>query len=263
VAVERLFSPFWGVVAIEPVEDLLVRPQSAQLLSDLLRVSVSEFLIMTQSHTLPYLVKTRKIEVINRISDVTGEDNARLLMHKENLVAVLALLLQQNVPDMETYIMSLLKVVSRQFADVEFLSILQNGPCEQALHLLKAAAEADDSKKSRVRIFNSTPVFTMKRLANVKKQIRFGLQYLAEQTVSDINRTKASVLSDFFDYHMLGLVAHLSRTITDVTQTVTEKRRCVKTAEELVKMAKANTRIARPQVSFQDSSSLQRLTVNA
>lgn len=166
---ERLFSPFWGVVAIDPVEDLLVRPQSAQLLSDLLRVSVSEFLIMTQSHTLPYLVMTRKIEVINRISAVTGEDNAQLLMHKENLVAVLALLLQQNVPDMETYIMTLLKAVSRQFADVDFVSILQNGPCEQALHLLKAAAEADDSKKSRVRIFSSTPIFMLQWLANIKK----------------------------------------------------------------------------------------------
>lgn len=80
--------------------------------------------------------------------------------------------------------------------------------------------------------------------------------------MSDVHRTKASFLSDFFDYHLLGLVAALSQTITDATQTVTEKRRCVRTAEELVKIAKANTKIARPQVSFPNSSSIQRLMVN-
>lgn len=154
MTVERLFSPFWGVIAIESVKDLLVRPQSVQLLSDLLGVSVSEFLVMTQSHTLPYLVMTSKIEVINRISAATGEENSELLMHHENIVAVLALLLQQNVTDIETYIMSLFKAVSKKFNDLDFISILQVGPCEQALHLLKAAAEADDSKKSRVRMFN-------------------------------------------------------------------------------------------------------------
>lgn len=150
MTVERLFSPFWGVVAIEAVTTLLFRPQTTQLMADLLGKSVTDFLILTQSHTLPYLVMSKKIDVINKISEATKEDVVRLLLKDLNRVAVFALLLQQNVPDMETYIMSLLSFISPSFKQYDLSQLLGMGPCEQALLLLKAAAEADDSKKSRV-----------------------------------------------------------------------------------------------------------------
>ncbi|KUJ09266.1 protein kinase-like protein rad3 [Mollisia scopiformis] len=229
MTVERLFSPFWNVVAIEAVTNLLVRPQTSQLMADLLGISVTEFLRLTQSHTLPYLVMSKKVGVIKRISEATNEEIFYLIMRPENLVAVFALLLQQSVTDMEVYIMSLLGFASSEFKRADFHQLLRIGPCEQALHLLKAAAEADDSKRSRIRL---------------------GMQFLAEHTIEHTKGKAFNALSSFFDYHILGLVAHLSQVVNDadLKQTVTEKRRSVKAVEELVKMAKAQTRIARPQL---------------
>lgn len=150
MTIDRLFSAFWGVVAIEAVKDLLVRPQASQLMADLLKMSVTEFLILTQSYTLPYLVMTKKIEVISRIAEASNKNNFNLLMHKDNLVSVVALLLQQSVADMETYVLSLLRLADPEFKNYDLHTLLRIGASEKALLLLKAAAEADDSKKSRV-----------------------------------------------------------------------------------------------------------------
>ncbi|KAF8859864.1 protein kinase-like protein rad3 [Acephala macrosclerotiorum] len=227
MTIDRLFSAFWGVVAIEAVKDLLVRPQTSQLMADLLKISVTEFLILTQSYTLPYLIMTKKIDVISRIAEASNKNNFNLLMHKDNLVSVIALLLQQSVADMETYVLSLLRLADVEFKNYDLNTLLRIGASEKALLLLKAAAEADDSKKSR---------------------IRFGLQFLAEQTADNADGKKA--FGTFFDIHILGLVTKLSDVINDPNDgyTVTEKRLCVKTAEELVKVAKNQTRIARPQL---------------
>jgi serine/threonine-protein kinase ATR len=146
-----MFSPFWGTVAIEAVKDLLVRPQTTQLMADLLGISVSEFLVLTQSHTLPWLVLLGKPEVIKRIAEARKDSQVWLsCMETSNLVAILPLLLIQNVPDTETYVMKLFKAISSQFKEIDFTDLLRVEPASQALHLLKLAGDADDSKKSRV-----------------------------------------------------------------------------------------------------------------
>lgn len=152
MTIERLFSAFWGAVASEAVKDLVVRPQASQLMADLLGMSVTEFLVLTQSHTLPYLVKAKNLAVISRIAEANNKNNFNLLMDKDksNLDAVVALLLQQSVADMETYIMSLLRLADPEFKNSDLQHFLKIRAAEKALLLLEAAAEADDSKKSRV-----------------------------------------------------------------------------------------------------------------
>lgn len=156
-----MFSPFWGTIAIEAVKDLLVRPQTTQLMADLLGISVSEFLVLTQSHTLPWLVLFGKPEVIKKIAEARKDEEVWLAcMATSNLVAILPLLLIQNVPDTETFVMRLFKAVSPKFNEADFTELLRHEPASQAIHLLKLAGDADDSKKSRVCL--KTPSFFVK-----------------------------------------------------------------------------------------------------
>jgi serine/threonine-protein kinase ATR len=149
-----LFSPCWGTVAIEVVKDLLVKPQTTQLMADLLGMSVSEFLILTQSHTVPWLVLNKQVVVIKRIAEARREEEEwKVCTDAMNWCPILALLLVQNVPDLETYIMGLLKVVSPGLKRFDLADLIRIEPASTALCLLKAAGEADDSKKSRVSDF--------------------------------------------------------------------------------------------------------------
>ena len=151
MSVERLFSPFWGNIANEAVKNLLVKPQTSQLMADLLGISVSGFLLLTQSYSLPWLVLAKKGDVIQRIAEARKDANDwAVIMAPSNMVPILALLLIQSVSDMEVFIMSLLRSISTKFKDKELEELIRIEPASQALHLLKAAGEADESKKSRV-----------------------------------------------------------------------------------------------------------------
>lgn len=156
VNVERFLSPFWGSIAYAAVKDLLVRPQSTQMLSDLLGMSVSEFLVLTQSYTVPLLILSKQVDVIKRISEARKDkQDFFVILENSNLVPTLVLLLQQSAPDMERFIMSNLERVTSRFREQRMdLSTLmkQAEPSSQARLLLQAAGEADDSKKSRVRL---------------------------------------------------------------------------------------------------------------
>ena len=150
---ERMFSPYWNTVAIETVKDIFVRPQTAQLMADLLGISVTEFLLLTQTFTLPWLVLLGRPDVIKRITDAR-QDKEGCLAEPSNMAAVLAFLLAQRSGDIENYVMSRLKAVSSQFKEVEFSDLLRVEPASQVFHLLKAAGEADEAKKARVCLFS-------------------------------------------------------------------------------------------------------------
>jgi serine/threonine-protein kinase ATR len=73
-------------------------------------------------------------------------------MEISNLVPILAKLLQQKVPDTGAYVLQLLRAASPGFKDFEVTDLMRIEPASIALHLLKAAGEADDEQKPRVRI---------------------------------------------------------------------------------------------------------------
>lgn len=146
-----MFNPFWDTMAVNTVKDLLIRPQTSQLMSDLLEISVPEFLVLTQSHTLPWLVMHKKTDIIKRISQARKEDdNSHICGDISNLVPILAKLLQQNVPDTEIYIMQLLLATSEEFGKFKLTDLMRMEPASIAFHLLMAAGEADDEQRERV-----------------------------------------------------------------------------------------------------------------
>jgi serine/threonine-protein kinase ATR len=147
-----MFMPFWDNIAIIAVKDLLVKPQTSQLMADLLGKSVQQFLFMTQSFTLPYLVNQGKIDVIKRIAQTSQQDDDYVIcMDPKNLVPILGLLMMQSVSDLEKYISSLLRATSPRFKEFDITDLMRVEPSLLALHLLKAAGDADDQKRGRVR----------------------------------------------------------------------------------------------------------------
>lgn len=125
-------------------------------MADLLGKSVQEFLILTQSYTLPYLVRDSKIDVIKKIANASQDDeDYAICMDPRNIVPILALLLVQDVTDPEKYILNLLKPTSPRFKGIDLTDLVRVEPSSLALHLLKAAGDADDKRKGRVCIYPS------------------------------------------------------------------------------------------------------------
>lgn len=151
VSVRELFSPYWDVIAYHAVKDLIVRPQTTQYMADLLDLSVTDFLLLTQAYSLPYLVLNQSLDIIHRISQAR-QDHERwlVLFEASNLNKILALLLQQSFPDIETTIISLLAAYDKEFKDKDLVDLMKIEPANTAFYLLMAASEADDAVKSRV-----------------------------------------------------------------------------------------------------------------
>ncbi len=147
----QLFGPFWASLAFSVVKDLVSKPQTARLVADLMQMSVPDLLLMLQKHALPWLVLTKKREVIQKITEARGETETwQTCMDPTNLPPILALLLVQDVPDIAGHAMSLLGHVSDHVDGFELVELLRTDPLPIALELFKAAAEANEARKTKV-----------------------------------------------------------------------------------------------------------------
>jgi len=120
--------------------------------ADLLGVSVTEFLTMTQPYTLPWLVLTKNNDVVSKISQARRDDEPwrAILESSTNFGPIMALLLVQNVPNLDSFIMTLLRDISPHFDALDLDDLLRMDNIHIALELLKNAGEETDSKRSRV-----------------------------------------------------------------------------------------------------------------
>ena len=146
----KLFAPYWRTIAVTVVQDLHRRPQIAQQLSDLLAMSVSEFLAMTQVHTVPFFVLTKKHDILQRIADACGDSIMALCREHNNLAAILSCVLLRTSANVEDLIMTLLNAVSSEFSNVDCTDLLRSEPQATASELLKAAGEDGGAQKARV-----------------------------------------------------------------------------------------------------------------
>lgn len=148
----RLLQPFWASLAFSVVKDLISKPQTAGRVAELLQMSVPDLLRMLQKYALPWLVLTKKREVIQKIAEARGEDETwQPCLDAANLPSILALLLVQDTPDIVGHAMSLLGHVSPHFEASELVELLRTDPLMIALELFKAGAEANEARKARVR----------------------------------------------------------------------------------------------------------------
>ncbi|ESZ94262.1 hypothetical protein SBOR_5330 [Sclerotinia borealis F-4128] len=230
--VGRLFSPFWGSVAIAAVKNLLSRPQTTHLMADLLEITVPDFLILTQAYTLPWLVLWRDGKTIKKIAQARNEESWRICTQRPNVAHIMALLLVQDVRDIEIHTMSVLNSVSSDFEmrQLDFEYLLRIDSPTIFLHLLKVAGDVDDSKKSGIQL---------------------ALQFLVKNLQSpEQDRAGKNPMAAFLEQHNLGLVTHISEIVNDNKDEKSswEKKRNVRAIEEMVTIGKTYTRAARPQI---------------
>lgn len=146
----KLFAPYWHTIAITIVENLHIRPQIAQQMSDLLAMTVSEFLALTQVYTIPFLVLTKKQEILQRIADACGQSIMVLCREHHNLAAILSYVLLRTSSDVESVVMALLNAISPEFKHVDCAELLKSEPQATGAALLKAAGEDDEIQRLKV-----------------------------------------------------------------------------------------------------------------
>lgn len=154
MAAMRMFEPYWRTIAVTVVKDLQSRPQVPQRVCDLLNIKVSQFLQMTHIFTVPYLVLTKKKEVLQRIADACGPEHSvkSICCGHAQLAAILSCLLLQQSSDVETMILSLVCHASSEFKDANIQELMNSEPMLTAFELLKVAGEEEEGKSTRVII---------------------------------------------------------------------------------------------------------------
>lgn len=228
-----LFAPFWRTCGFTAIKDLVSKPQTCRMVAELMQTSVPELLLLVQSYALPWLILTKRREVVQKLAEARGEKETWMIcIDGSNLGPILALLLVQEVPNLEEYCMSLFRHVSPHFDNVTLVELLGSEAAGTALELFKACGDADENRKPRVRA---------------------ALNTMASLLMNDHgNKKNKHHLGRFFQQHALGLTSRFSEVITDSLQQnppVQEQRRYIKGMEEMIRVCKAYARIARPQIS--------------
>ncbi|KAK2061543.1 phosphatidylinositol 3 [Colletotrichum caudatum] len=231
----RLFEPFWRNLAYLAVKDMISRPQMTRAIADLLQISVTDFLLLVQTHAMPYLVLMKKKDVIQKIAEARGEKDIWVtILDTANAGPILALLLVQDVQNIEQFVMSRLIEVASHLESFSLVELMQAEVVNIVLELLKAAGEADEARKPRI-IEALTSFCSMMMVANKESRPK-----------------KGNTIGRFLQSYILGLMARLADVINDmplVSPPVEEQRRCVWAMEEMIRLCKAYVRIARPQIS--------------
>lgn len=235
----ELLKPFWRSVGVVVVKDLFKCPQKAQSLADLLSMSVNQLLLLTQTDTLPFLVLTKRKDIIARIASARGRDTSVqdvCMQPRRNLATILALLLRQPSPNVEKTAMEFLAEAAPSFREGDLSSLVEIEPIFTACEILKAAADEDEDGKATV--YNAFQI----------------LASLAEKKGS---RSRASlrnekVLASFFGNHILGIIAYFSEVIESSREphSISERKRSLAAIEEMIVLAKDNVAIALPQVCY-------------
>jgi serine/threonine-protein kinase ATR len=148
-----LLEPFWRSLAFSAVKDVVSRPQTTIAIAELLQITLNEFLVLIQTHALPWLVLTKKREVIQKIAEARGEKEPwQTCLDNANFGSILALLMIQDVPDVENFAIGLLRHISSHFDGTSLIEYLRADPVPTALELLKASGEAIESRKPLVSV---------------------------------------------------------------------------------------------------------------
>lgn len=149
----EMLKPFWSSLATHVVKDTISCPQKVQQLSDLLGMGVNDLLLLTQTDTIPYLILTRKRDVLQRIAQARGPTMTvqdLWLQPSKNLAVVLAFLLVQPSEDAEHEAIALLRDAAPSFAETDLAALVKVDPILISCEILKHAADCPDSKKPQV-----------------------------------------------------------------------------------------------------------------
>ena len=250
----RLFEPYWRTIAVVIVKDLQSRPQIVQRVCDLLNMTVSQFLQITQFYTIPYLIATKRKDLLQRIVTACGPEHSikSLCMGHAQLAAILSFLLLQPSTDQETMIMSLLKEASPDFKDADIVELMKSEPMLTAFELLKVAGEEEEERSARVSPLYSCHITHISCVYQVHQAIHTLADYSQRRSGSSKSSSRRSGgVGPFFEQHVIGIMALLSDIVgeREGSRSRSEKRRCIGAIREMIRLAKGHVCNALPQAS--------------
>lgn len=150
----NLFKPYWRILAFSVIKDIVNKPQKAQQLADLTEQTVRQLLVLTQSYTLPHLVLTKRRDVIEKIAQARKVAVAEVLTQpRSNLAKILALLLSQSVPDVESFALETLAEIEpamREGSNNRLETLIALDITGVAIEILLLSAEREEPRKGPV-----------------------------------------------------------------------------------------------------------------
>jgi len=156
---EALIRPFHRSIAVAVVQDLSTKPQKIQCLTEFLGTSVGHFLVLTQRETIPFLVLTKRKDILQRIASARKPGTSiqdLCLSPPRNLAAVLGFFLTQPSTDVEHSVISHLTEVAPGLHDSDLASLVKIDPVLIACEMLEIAADTDEANLPKVCTVDSS-----------------------------------------------------------------------------------------------------------
>ncbi|GAM91485.1 hypothetical protein ANO11243_095360 [Dothideomycetidae sp. 11243] len=235
-----LCRPFLSSLAVSAVRDVASNPKKVLLLTEFMRTPLVGFLRFTQSDTVPYLVLTKKIGALERIAATRGSETTIqdvIMYPNANLVGVLALLLSQTNEDPIAFVASVLTDMIPECGEDRVVELILIDAVSVIVGMLKYAGEEDSSRKAdMLKAIKMTAIL----YENPGKSRSSNLS----------SKASKSLLSSFFENHILGIMTQFSETIEDASENtvIQHKIRCLKGIEEMINLARSDINIAVPQI---------------
>jgi serine/threonine-protein kinase ATR len=232
-----LLRPFWRTIAVVVVNNLQSRPIIAQSLCDFLGtgMNVDILLMFIEEHALPYLILTRKKEVVLRIALAHGQTMSPfdLCTKSNNFASILSYLLTEYGPKAEQVVSSHLAHISVEFVQQGLAEWIKLEPILIACELLKSIVDAGTGRNSKAHQ---------------------GLQQLARLDIKRNSTSGSSRKTDlvgvFLEHHVLGIITQFTSAFnnTQPQQPNLEKRRCLSAIGELIQLGRRRISRALPQI---------------
>lgn len=156
ISPRRLLDPYWRNLAYVTTKEMVNRPQRSRAVAELLQISVNELLLLIQTYALPWLVLDKRQDVILKITearrkiDPLNNDPWDTIIYNQNLATIIPLLLIQDVEDGAGFAKSRLDATSSKFEETTLVDLIRTEPVLISMEFLKAAGDADPSRKSLV-----------------------------------------------------------------------------------------------------------------
>ncbi|CAB40165.1 ATR checkpoint kinase Rad3 [Schizosaccharomyces pombe] len=237
ISVWQLLSPYWPTVSVAIVQGMGKKPNIASLFAQLMNISEGDFLIRTQAYTLPFLVLTKNKALIVRIAELSQSDVATLCL--TNMHKILASLLTTDHPNLEESVMLLLSLATSDFEKVDLTSLLRSDPISITVELLQLYQ-------------NDVP---HEKIENALRKVAM----IVSQVVNDEDLSNKELLYDFFNNHILGILAEFSNILNDLKgkTSINEKIKTIVGIEKMLSLCGGAVKLGLPQILSNLQSAFQ------
>ncbi|KAK6532224.1 serine/threonine-protein kinase M1 [Arthrobotrys megalospora] len=247
ISMSALLGQFWRDLSVMVVSLLKTKPQVIQGVSTLLGIPTQEFLSNTISYTLPHMVLSRKLDVLENLvlaynSCRKGDAESAFQVCMHHITSILGLILVQRHDDIEDHAMSLLRHTDQTFQRLDFSELIKADPIAIMAETIRCYAVLNpEAKPNAQKAIKKIAIVCYRKPAGVKRE------------------KNPDMLHAFFEVHVLGIIAQYSEVLFSLRakHSLTEKRRNLKAIEDMIRLGKGGLVNGLPQISACLSSALE------